>query len=210
MFEALQDEFPRVLGQPIIVPDRVATFLRPTVAGADPIQVCQIAGDNLVVGAEPPSDEDMDVLPQFALRLFELARATYHVAKVARIGRVEIAAWQLDADAAAAEMIRTGLTTLRADEAADVEVQFTRREGPHNINLKLSPASSSSEPDSTGRPVRDIIITQSDVNNWDTRKDVTEDVAQGILERGARHAREEVPLFLRQRASLVFEDEQVS
>ena len=207
MFQRLQDEFPRLLGTPLIVPDQAAAFLRPAEEGGRPAQLCEIRGNNLVVVAETPSSGDMQVLPGFALRLFDLARDTYHVERVARVGRVEVAAWTLDADGdAAPEVIRTGLTKLEPEEAADVELQFTKHEDMYNINLRLSTNLSSGEPGPTGPPKRDILLTQSDVNNWDVQGDVTRGVAEDILARGAKHAREEVPAFLRDRLSLQIDE----
>jgi len=83
-----------------------------------------------------------------------------------------------------------------------VELQFTRREGPHNINLKISTASSSNKLGPTGLLVRDVLLTQSDTNNWDMSRDVGQEEAEAILERGRRHARDEVPALLRERMGL--------
>jgi len=203
MFEKLQDEFPDLLGTPLIVRDQFATFLRPAVGNAPPAQICQIAADNLLVGADPLRPGDQDVLPNLALRLFELARDTYHIQRIARVGRVEVAGCVLEAASeGASAIIRSTLTKLEPGEAADVELQFTRREGPYNINLKLSSASSSSIPGPTGLPVRDVLVTQSDVNNWDMSGDISQELAQAIVERGKRHARDEVPALLRERMGL--------
>jgi len=206
LFETLQDEFPQLLGTPIIIPDRAASFLRPAAGGVEPRQVCQIAGDSVVVGADLPSEGDMDALPKLALRAFELARRIYHTERVARVGRVQLVSWTLDPDGGSSELIRDGLTVLKPEEASDLELQITRRDGIFNVNLKLSPASSSDRPGPSGLPVRDVLLTQSDVNNWDTSGDVSGDLAGTILARGARHAQEEVPAFLRDKLRLQLEE----
>ena len=201
MFNALQDEFPQLLGTPIILPDQAASFLTPAGEDSPAVQICHIARRNILVGSDDPSRDRMESIPSLARRVYEVSREMFHVGRVTRLGRVQVTSWLLNTEADdAAGVIRTGLTKLGADEAADVDLLFVKREESFNINLKLSTGSNSPQP--TGQQLLDLLIAQSDVNNWDVTGDVSWEDAQKIISRGAKHANEEVPTFFRERLGL--------
>jgi hypothetical protein len=187
----------------MIMRDQFAVFMRPANADGETTSICNIRGDNLTVVAESPNVEDLQDLPGFALRFLELAWGAYHVKRVARVGRVETVGWTLEGDASAPNVIRAALIGLTEEEAQTVELKFTKRESEYNINLKFSTASAKGNADEgleLGR--HEILVSQSDVNNWDIRGNVTLEAAKKILARGKVHASEEIPAFLRNKLGI--------
>ena len=203
LFERLQDEFPQLLGLAVIERDQFATFLRPASEGEAGEPICQIQGQGIQVVVEKPSSEDAAALPAFVGHLYRESREIFHIAHVRRVGRVQQTGYILDSDSdAARDALRDCLTKLGPQEADDVQLQFSVREDIFNVNLTLRPAASSNEPGPTGIPIRDILVAQSDVNNWDMRLDVDWGMAERILVRGAKHANEDVPAFIQTRLGL--------
>jgi hypothetical protein len=202
VFEVLLDEFPQLAAVPLVDQERMAVLLRPARGKRQATPVCQFLGNSVVVGMDMPTRDEIDVFLAFGGRVYELVRQVFHVGRVARAGRVESNSYTLEGEGnVAAEALRTSLTKLSADDALDLSVQFTRRDGPYNINLSLVTGSSEDTGDPT-TTLRNVVLAQSDVNNWDQSGDITWEQSEAIWQRGMEHAQQQVPAFLRDRVKL--------
>ncbi len=197
--DTLVDEFPQLLGSPLIAEDQFVTLLRTASPDRLPEPVCQIATDSVQVALQNPSQADMKQLLPLLRRVYDLVREIYHVQRVCRAGRVHNKGYVIaDEGEDARKIVRDCLTKLTSEQATDCQVQFSRRDGPYNVNLSVVPASTSGSKADVELPVHDVLLTGSDVNNWDISGDVPWDKVEEILTRGAQHADEEVPQFLRE------------
>ena len=196
--DALVEEFPELLGSPLIAEDQFVTLLRAPSVGRAPEPVCHIANDSVNVTLSNPSEADLEQLGSLLRRVYDLVRDIYHVQRVLRAGRVHNKEYVLaEGEEDARAIVRECLTRLTAEQATDVQLQFSRRDGPYNVNLSVFPVPTSGSKADPEPPPHDLIVTGSDVNNWDVSGDVPWDKVEVILTRGAQHANVEVPQFLR-------------
>jgi len=200
MFETLLGEFPELIGlPPVIMENQGATFLRTARPNRPPEALCQLLSDSVQVTLQDPSPVDVETLPRFLQKVYELVRNVYGVQRVSRAGRVDNRGYVLAEGAEdARKTVRECLTKLTVDQATDVQLQFTKRDGPYNVNFSVVPDASRGSKADADPPVHNVVLTGSDVNNWDVSGDVPWDKVQEILARGAKHADEEVPQFLRE------------
>lgn len=200
LFEQLLAGFPDLVGTPpFILEDQGVTFVRAARPGRPPEPICQLMNDSVQVTLQDPDPKDVAALTPLLRVVYNSVREIYQVQRVCRAGRVDNRGYVMaDASEDTRTIVRDGLTKLTAEQATDVQLQFSRRDGPYNVNLGVVPASSSGSKADAESPVRDVILTGSDVNNWYIGDDVPWDKVEEILTRGAQHADEEVPQFLRE------------
>ena len=199
LFEGLLGSFPELVGTPpLIIEDQQALFLRAAPPGRPPEPLCQLVNDSIQVSLQNPDPNQVMEFAPLLKRVYELLRDIYQVQRVCRAGRVHNKGYVMaDGKEDARAMVRDLLTKLAAEQAAAVQLQFSRRDGPYNVNLSIVPASTSVSNVGDELPLHDVILTGSDVNNWDVSGDVLWHQVEEILARGERHADEEVPQFLR-------------
>ncbi|MBN1461664.1 MAG: hypothetical protein JXA57_19200 [Armatimonadetes bacterium] len=200
LFEALVGEHSGLIATPpFIVEDQQVVFVRARSAGRALEPVCQLMNDSVQITLQNPAEDELAEFPSLVEDVYAQVRELYNVKRVCRAGRVDNKGYVLaDEEADTRSIIRDSVTKLTPGEAVEVQLQFSQRDGDYNINLSLVPALTAGVKSAAQPPPHDVILTGSDVNNWDTEGDVSWDEVKKILERSARHADEEVPQFLRE------------